>query len=437
MKKTKFILLFLALVVVSNFYAQIGIGTTEPDPSSRLDVSANDRGFLPPRLSTSERNNISNPANGLVIYNITINCLQWFNGGFWFNPCDGSQEAAPNSNLTVANPTYQGISVIDSQGIGYNGEIVPTASTITVQLTNTSSDTQSFGITATDPASGLTFSASGTIAGGATIPVVLTHNEPDIDDFFAGTITMSLLGVSNTLNLEPRIDIKSIPTTHPDWTYENVTYGTQIWMDRNLGARRVATSINDIFSYGNHYQWGRPADGHEINVWNGDDPNIGRGFFDAVTTLATSDTPGIPNFITTNASPNDWRSDNNANRWAIANQGPCPSLYHVPSTAEWVAAAGFNDSPFTSGGSTTGIDDRFEGFESRLKLPSAGYRFRSDNELKFQVVNPGDSGTGRYWSSESTNAGDRSRDFSLFNSNANPSDSDLRANGWSIRCIRD
>ncbi|MCB4778190.1 MAG: hypothetical protein LGB53_00970, partial [Sulfurovum sp.] len=37
----------------------------------------------------------------------------------------------------------------------------------------------------------------------------------------------------------------------------------KIWLDRNLGASYVAKSNIDIFSYGNYYQWGRPADGHE------------------------------------------------------------------------------------------------------------------------------------------------------------------------------
>ena len=35
------------------------------------------------------------------------------------------------------------------------------------------------------------------------------------------------------------------------------------WMDRNLGATQVATSSADTASYGDLYQWGRAADGHE------------------------------------------------------------------------------------------------------------------------------------------------------------------------------
>ena len=60
----------------------------------------------------------------------------------------------------------------------------------------------------------------------------------------------------------------------------------QTWMDRNLGARQVANAINDVFSYGNYYQWGRSADGHEITVWNGDTKTAGRGLADVTTTLA-------------------------------------------------------------------------------------------------------------------------------------------------------
>lgn len=55
----------------------VGIGTTNPDPSAILDLTASDKGFLPPRLSTSERNSISNPATGLIIYNITDQQYQY------------------------------------------------------------------------------------------------------------------------------------------------------------------------------------------------------------------------------------------------------------------------------------------------------------------------------------------------------------------------
>ena len=63
----------LFLLTSSFLYAQVGIGTTIPDTSSILDISSNSKGFLMPRLTTVERDAISLPAVGLMIYNSTLN----------------------------------------------------------------------------------------------------------------------------------------------------------------------------------------------------------------------------------------------------------------------------------------------------------------------------------------------------------------------------
>ncbi len=54
----------------------IGIATLIPDASAQLDVSSTTRGFLPPRMTTTQRNAISSPAAGLIIYNTTDSKLQ-------------------------------------------------------------------------------------------------------------------------------------------------------------------------------------------------------------------------------------------------------------------------------------------------------------------------------------------------------------------------
>ncbi|MCB4784323.1 MAG: hypothetical protein LGB69_07050, partial [Sulfurovum sp.] len=57
-----------------------------------------------------------------------------------------------------------------------------------------------------------------------------------------------------------------------DVVYRRVTTKTgRIWLDRNLGASQVAASPFDEASYGDYFQWGRPADGHQRS----DSPNIG------------------------------------------------------------------------------------------------------------------------------------------------------------------
>jgi len=65
----KQILIAILLVFFySNTFGQIGVGTTNPNPSAILDIASTDKGFLPPRMTEIQRNIIQNPANGLLIY---------------------------------------------------------------------------------------------------------------------------------------------------------------------------------------------------------------------------------------------------------------------------------------------------------------------------------------------------------------------------------
>ena len=57
------------------------------------------------------------------------------------------------------------------------------------------------------------------------------------------------------------------------------------WMDRNLGAERAATSSTDALAFGDLYQWGRGADGHQCR-------NSG-----TISTISVLDQPGHDDFI--------------------------------------------------------------------------------------------------------------------------------------------
>jgi hypothetical protein len=46
----------------------VGIGTSTPHPSALLDLTSTNKGFLPPRMTTSQIQAIANPANGLIVY---------------------------------------------------------------------------------------------------------------------------------------------------------------------------------------------------------------------------------------------------------------------------------------------------------------------------------------------------------------------------------
>jgi len=181
----------------------------------------------------------------------------------------------------------------------------------------------------------------------------------------------------------------------------------QIWMDRNLGATQVATSSTCEPAYGDLYQWGRAADGHQIRT--------------SATTdvLSSSDTPEHGNFIITNESSFDWLTSQNDNLWQGVNgiNNPCPSGYRLPTSAEWQAER-----------ETWSSDDPAGAFASTLKLPLAGSR---TYETDF-IILPGVSG--KYWSSTTYNTDS----YSLFintNSGANITPY-YRAYGCSVRCIK-
>jgi len=231
-----------------------------------------------------------------------------------------------------------------------------------------------------------------------------------------GSFTSNLTGLSpNTTYYVRAYATNSVGTSYGE-QYSFTTLNTgevynpttgKIWMDRNLGASQVATSSTDFASYGDLYQWGRAADGHQIRTSG------------TTSTLSNSDTPGHGNFIINGSSPYDWRSPQNNNLWqgVSGTNNPCPSGYRLPTDAE-LDAERVSWSSNNSAGA----------YASPLKLPVAGSRGSSDGSLN-------DVGSyGRYWSS--TVDGTRSRYLTFYSSNA-LMNSIIRANGLSVRCIKD
>lgn len=58
-------------------------GDTTPTASAAFQVNSTTRGFLPPRMTTTERDAITSPAAGLMVYNTTTNKAQCYNGTAW------------------------------------------------------------------------------------------------------------------------------------------------------------------------------------------------------------------------------------------------------------------------------------------------------------------------------------------------------------------
>ncbi len=108
----KYILFFCLLSF--NLFGQTGIGTTTPHSSAKLDVSATNKGFLPPRViltSSSDASTIPSPAEGLLVYNQGSVGLQA--GYYYWNGANWS---------TIATASLSGNAVIASEMVKLYGE---------------------------------------------------------------------------------------------------------------------------------------------------------------------------------------------------------------------------------------------------------------------------------------------------------------------------
>ena len=296
--KTLFSLLILIFFTSSAAFTQ-GIGINETGTAAHnaaiLDVSSTKKGFLPPRMTTAQRDSIANPADGLVIFNLTAGCLNYFFGGSWY---EGKAKITYPSGTVHCN-------------------VNPTA---VVEVLN--------------PATGKT------------------------------------------------------------------------WMDRNLGAGRVATSSTDSSSYGDLYQWGRRADGHQCR--NSITTNI----------LSSTDQPDHGNFITASSDNYDWRNPQNNQLWQGVNgiNNPCPSGYRIPTEAE------LNEERLS-----WNSQDAVGAFASPLKLPMAGRRSGDDGSVSY-------AGNDGYYYSSTVN--ETAVQSLLFNSNSAGLLNVSRSLGYTVRCIK-
>ena len=389
----------------ANFYNNgeaLGVGTFTPDASSLLDISSNSKGFLVPRMTVTERNAIVNPSDGLQIFNTTSGCPNYYYNGNWREWC-GTMVNPLITSLSCGTASLTGSLMSTQAANGVSVSIPYTGGNGAQYSTQSINSTGVTGLTATlsvgylaDGLGNLVYTITGTPTSSGTASFALTIGGQSCS--FTIPVQVNLYPANSAF-------CTSGPTAIVDVT--NPATG-KIWMDRNLGASQAATSSTDIAAYGDLYQWGRRADGHQCRT-------------SATTaTLSSTDSPGNANFILTSSAPYDWRSPQNANLWQGVNgvNNPCPSAYRLPSEAElnaerlsWIAN--------TSVGA----------FASPLKLPMAGYRFVSNGSLY-------DVGTLCYYWSSTVVSGSNAR-FLYVDSLDAFTNEDYRADGLTVRCIKD
>ena len=357
MKKILFSVAFIALSFTS--FAQVGVGTTNPDTSAALDVVSTTKGFLLPRMTEVQMNAIATPAEGLIVY-----CLDCTLKGLYVN--------IGTEFINVINGTSASADVVAA---------IVTAST--------------------NPAAGGTPSLADLTAAGVTgaLGDQVAYEVAIADASPAPKTVAELQAIIDAVN---NATPKDTTTAVVDVAGQNGT----IWMDRNLGATQVATSSTDAAAYGDLYQWGRAADGHQIR---------------------TSTTAGGPvasgsegqNFIITNY---DWLSTKDDTLWQAGNNDPCPTGYRVPTETE-LNNERLAFAPNNGSGA----------YGSALKFTLAGNRSNSAGTL-------GSVGAGGYyWTSTviSDAVNDNNVRYMAIWSSGSGMNTTFRGRGYSVRCIKE
>ncbi|HSI76063.1 MAG TPA: hypothetical protein VK957_09210 [Lunatimonas sp.] len=255
---------------------------------------------------------------------------------------------------------------------------------------------------------------------GTTVELTPVPKEDWIFESWGGDLTGSEAPKTITVDKEMNVIAKfvSLPTyptgsefgpSGPTIVIDVTNPSTgKTWMDRNLGATQAATSSTDENSYGDLFQWGRRADGHQLRTSS------------TTSTLSSTDQPSNGDFILIQNAPCDWRIPENTNLWQGVDgvNNPCPSGYRLPTNTE------LNEERLSWGN-----DNNATGaFASPLKLPMAGGRNVGSGSLSTV-------GTfGHYWSS--TVSSTKSLILGIASNNAGMG-TYLRASGASVRCLKD
>lgn len=186
---------YLALTIAFFFsissFAQVGIGTVTPDPSAILDVESTTAGLLMPRMTTTQRDNITSPQEGLFIYNLDSSCFQFYKTTGW----SGCLGEFPTNSLNCSSATVNGAYTM--------GGALTTSNTITIDvLTNV---IEAYTIT-TNTVNGYSFSATGSFSsiGSNTITLQGTGTPGAIQ---TDTFTITFNGSSATCTVDVNVSL--------------------------------------------------------------------------------------------------------------------------------------------------------------------------------------------------------------------------------------
>ena len=444
----KNLLFLLLLVFAMTANAQVAVNTdgSLPDNSAMLEVKSTAKGFLPPRMTAAQRDAIALPATGLQIYctdnnqlymnkgtslapNWVMSSSQWNTLGADINYNSGKvgigSPNAPLLNLQVSGeiganygsttrPSYLFGNGIENTGFSSpasysicfitNGVERARLNSIGAMGIGTQNPVSSALVEMTSTTRGflpprMTTAQRNTIAAPAEGLVIYNTDEKALN-LFSGMAWNSMTPVP-AFACGLSISINHLVSGGVAPVNKTVVYGTvneiegeptKCWITRNLGATQEATSVDDATEASAGWYW-------QFNSKQGYKHD------------GTTRTPGT-SWISSISETSDWTQAND----------PCAlelgAGWRIPTSAEWINV------------DASGIWTTWTGpWNSNLKMHAAGYIYGGDGSF----YNRGYYGL--YWSSAKIS--DTSGLNLSFTSGSSNISSSGKANGFSVRCIKD
>jgi len=307
--KTLFFTLFILFIsLYANAQNGVAINNSgnPPDNSAMLDLSSNSKGLLIPRMSTQERDLVSNPAQSLLIYNTTTKCFEFFENNTWQTMfCACNLPSAPGSSTHIEYQTqiiWKWNSVAGAAGYKWNS-------------VNDYS-------TATDVGTDTTYSDNGLTCNTAYTGYVWAYNSCGNSPATTLTKTTSscvfICGTSTVSDIEGNV-------------YNTVQIGTQCWLKENLNRGNMIASFQSngttVISQEDNgivekYCYDYELDGDAAQQATGlSNCNTYGGLYQWAEAVQYLN--GATNYDSWNPAPSGHV------------QGLCPNGWHIPTDAEW------------------------------------------------------------------------------------------------------
>ena len=105
MKQINLILFSFLFIQNTVFSQNVGIGTATPNAKAVLELKSTDKGVLFPRLTSAQRNAITNPPDGLHIYNTDEHCLNYYDSAYLVWNCYCENDTCKTVTITINEDT--------------------------------------------------------------------------------------------------------------------------------------------------------------------------------------------------------------------------------------------------------------------------------------------------------------------------------------------